>query len=77
MVQGTSQDSLASPLQLRIAAIELMIFVPSDTLIFAAQTRVQLSLGAGEASHGINMAYLPRALTQRLDMKSNLRCIQK
>lgn len=67
---------MASPLQLRIAAVEL-IFVPSESIIFAAQTRVQLSLGAGQTSHGINMAYLPKALTPRSDMKRNLRYIWK
>lgn len=61
MIQGKSQCSLTSLLQPRVAAVELMIFVPSHTLIFAAQTRVELGLGADETHHGINMAYLSEA----------------
>lgn len=77
MVQGAIQGSLTSPLQLRVAAVKLMIFVPSGTLIFAVQTREELSLGAGEASHGINMVDLPTPLTQRFGVKSDVMYIQK
>lgn len=51
MVQGTSQSSLDSPLQPEITA-ELTICVPSHSLIFAAQIRVEWGLGTSEASHG-------------------------
>ena len=32
--------------------------MPSPILIFAAQTRVELGLGADDTHYGINMAYL-------------------
>ena len=57
MMQGKNQGFLTS-IVAKVAAVELMIFVPSHTLIFAAQTRVELGLGADETRYGINMAYL-------------------
>ena len=56
-MQGKNQDFPTS-IVAKVAAVELMIFVPSHTLIFPAQTRVELGLGADETRYGINMAYL-------------------
>lgn len=56
-MQGKNQGFLTS-VAAKVAAVELMIFVPSPTLISAAQTRVELGLGADETHCGINMAYL-------------------
>lgn len=56
-MQGKNQGFLSS-IAAKVAAVELMIFVPSPTLIFAAQTTVELGLGADNTHYGINMAYL-------------------
>ena len=56
-MQGKNQGFLTS-IAAKVAAVELMIFVPSPILIFAAQTRVELGLGADDTHYGINMAYL-------------------
>lgn len=60
MVQGTGQCSLTSPLKPGVVAVELMIcaFLYSN---LATQIRVELGLRTSEASHGINMTYLPEA----------------
>lgn len=67
MVQDTGQGSLSSPLQPGVSAVELVICAFSDSNL-AAQIRVELGLGTSEASHGINMAYLPEASLQLRDL---------
>ena len=56
-MQGKNQGFLTS-IAAKVAAVELIVFVPSPILIFAAQTRVELGLGADDTRYGINMAYL-------------------